>query len=162
MTEADKNFAENRAQISVEQTYNTFCEALDAMGWKYDKFEEDLMIIVSRMKMFIYVQKKPKTFGIYFPLPFKIAEGKAVDVAVAVSMVNNRLIHGCFDYDWTYGKIAFRIQEFHEGMIVSREVCKYLIDCACQAVDRYDYMFLAINEGMMTIAQFAEQMNSKE
>ncbi|MBQ3508523.1 MAG: hypothetical protein IJA90_00695 [Peptococcaceae bacterium] len=168
MTEADKNLAENRAQLSAEQTYNTFCEALDAMGWKYKKLEEDLIIqcIVSGkdmpMELVIYVRKAPKTFGIYSPLPFKIAESKAVDVAVAVSMVNNRLIHGCFDYDWTYGEIIFRIQEFYEGMVVSGEVCKYLVDCACQVVDRYNYIFLAINEGMMTIAQFAEQRNSKE
>ena len=168
MTGADKKLADTQAQIPAAQTYHTFCEALDDLGWKYERLDEDLMIRCAAsgkdlpMELLIYVRKDPKTFGIYSPLPFKIAENKVIDIAVALSMVNNRLVHGCFDYDWNYGEIKFRIQEFYEGMIVSGEVCKYLVACASQTIDRYNDMFLAINEGMMSIAQFAEQMNSKE
>ena len=99
-SEHGKAMAESWNQISAEQTYKTFCEAMDAMGWKYEKFEEDLVIRCGvngedlPMELIICVRKEPKIVGIYSRLPFKAADDKEIDMAVAVSMANYRLIHG--------------------------------------------------------------------
>lgn len=167
-SEHGKAMAESWNQISAEQTYKTFCEAMDAMGWKYKKFEEDLVIRCGvngedlPMELIICVRKEPKIVGIYSRLPFKAADDKEIDMAVAVSMANYRLIHGNFDYDINQREVVFRIQQFYEGMVISEEACRYLVHCACQTVDDYNDKFFMLNKGMMTIEQFLEYMNNKK
>lgn len=87
-------------------------------------------------------------------MPFVVSDDKRIDVAVAVSAVNNLLVDGCFDYDIKSGHMFFRLTNSYIDSTLGEDVFQYMLSCACVMVDRYSDKFLALDKGAITIADF--------
>ncbi len=150
----EKNIAQAKAAFS------TLCQALDKHEWHYEKEEEKLSIECGAqgedlpMKITVKVDADRRLIMLLSHLPFVIQEDKRLDVAIAVSAINNALVDGCFDYDVASGHMFFRMTNSFLESTISEEVFTYMLFCSCQTIDEYNDKFLMLAKGMISIEQF--------
>lgn len=150
-------------QEKIEQaksTFQTICKTLDNTNLKYDKNEENLILEYDiqgddlPMNFKIAVDSDRQLVLLYSHFPFVIHEDKRLDVAVAVSAVNNLLVDGCFDFDIASGHLFFRATNTFIGNKFADDVIIYMLLISRGAVDEYNDKFLMIDKGMLSIDKF--------
>ena len=86
------------------QTYGTVVEALDGMGWTYDRNDSNLVINTGAkgddfpISIMIRVLAEAQTVSILCPIGFDISEKARVEAAIAVCGANYGMIRGSFDF----------------------------------------------------------------
>ena len=144
----------------AQSVYDTLCKALEAREWKFTKIEDKLTITCGArgedlpMDIIVIVNPKAQVVSLYSPLPFKMAEDKRVDAAVAVSVANYGLVNGTFDYDVTDGEIRFRLVSSFRESILGEELFDYMLMVSAATVDDYNDKFLMLSKGMLSLEQF--------
>ena len=157
--------AQNKLQNAID-VHGTFCRVLDRRNWKYTKNEEKLSIDFGArgddllMDFKVRVDAQMELVMLVSHMPFVVSEDKRLEVALAVSAVNNRLVDGCFDYDLMSGNIFFRMTSSYIGSSLSRDVFDYMISCACYTIDEYNDKLLLLTKGMTTLEQFLSDVKN--
>lgn len=150
-------------EMNLQQAQNVFadlCKALDSNNWKYKKDETKLKIQCGArgddlpIDLTILVDAKRDVVRVISMMPMKVPEDKRLEMAVAVSLVNNKLVHGCFDLDMGEGHMFFRMTNSFRDSTLSEELYMYLVLCTCKTVDEYNDKFLMISKGMLSLEQF--------
>ena len=142
--------------------YAKLCESMDLLNWKFTKKEEDLLIECGvrgddlPIGLFIKLNTDLQLLSLFSQLPITVPEDKRLDFAVAISLVNNKMVDGCFDYDITDGSVFFRMSNSFLGAELGHETIKYLIFCSCSTIDNYNDKFLMLAKGMLSLEQFME------
>lgn len=150
----------NVAQAKV--AFDTLCQVLDHHEWHYEKDEKDFLIECGAqgedlpMKLTIKVDPDIMLILLLSHLPFVIQEDKRLEMAIAVSAINNILVDGCFDYDVTSGHMFFRMTNSFLESAVSEEVFSYLLYGSCQIIDEYNDKILMLAKGMLSLERFLE------
>ena len=150
---------EDKTQLALD-TFATICMALDENDWKYKKDGENLVIECGAqgddlpMDLTIKVDARRQFVMLFSRMPFVIQEDKRLDMAVAVSAVNNALADGCFDYDVLTGRMYFRMTNTFMDSKMDREVFTYMLYCSCQTIDEYNDKFLMLAKGMLDMEKF--------
>ena len=140
--------------------FSTFCQALEELEWTYKKDEENLSIEFGargddlQMEIIVKVDADRMLVMLMSQMPFVIPDDKRLDVAVAVSAVNNVLVDGCFDYDVTSGLLLFRTTNSFMDSLLSKEVFTYMLVASYTIIDKYNDKFLMLTKGMISIEQF--------
>lgn len=144
--------------------YRTLCDTLDRMDWKYDADDETLMIDSGAqgddLPIDVRMRVNPKNQLVSFmsTLPFTVPAVKRRDMAVAVSMVNYLIVNGSFDYDYTSGRILFRMTNSFRESLLGAEMLKYMIQCATWTVDEYNDQLFAVSKGMLSADDFVKKL----
>lgn len=152
--------AEFKSPARAEVTFRTLCQTLDKNDWHYKKDEAEMTVKCGArgddlpMDLNIQVDAERMLVILVSHLPFVIQEDKRLDVAVAVSAINNVLVDGCFDYDVVEGHMFFRMTNSFIESILGVDVFEYMLYCSCQTIDEYNDKFLMLSKGMMSIEQF--------
>lgn len=152
--------AEQNKLEEAKVVYSTLCQALDKHDWYYKKDEEKLSIECGAqgddlpMEITVKVDADRMLVLLISHMPFVIQEDKRLDVAIAVSAINNVLVDGCFDYDVSSGHMFFRMTNSFIESKISEEVIAYMLFCSCQTIDEYNDKFLILAKGMISIEQF--------
>ncbi len=152
--------AEEKNMAQAKAVFATLCQALDKHEWHFEKDEEKLAIECGAqgedlpMKITVKVDADRMLIMLLSHLPFVIQEDKRLDVAIAVSAINNALVDGCFDYDVASGHMFFRMTNSFLESTISEEVFSYMLFCSCQTIDEYNDKFLMLAKGMISIEQF--------
>lgn len=155
--------ADNKNLLHAKHAYETLCTAIDNIGWKYNKIEDELKIMLGvggddlPMAFLIIVDADRQLVRVLSLLPFKMNEDKRVDGAIATTVVNYALPDGCFCYDVLEGHIMYKITSSFKESLVGEELFKYLISISCYAVDKYNDRFEKLNNGEISISEFIEQ-----
>lgn len=155
--------ADAKKEQAAKKIYNTMVKALNAKDWKFDEHPEDLVIVSNYtgddipIQFLINVDAEREVIRFISPLPFKMAEDKRVDAAIAVSVANYGMVNGSFDYDVSDGEIRFRLTTSYCGCEVGEPFFMDMIATAVLTTDRYNDKFLMLNKGMMSLQQFIEQ-----
>lgn len=142
------------------RTYQTLCQMLDSEGWHYDKDDERLSIYCTAqgedlpIDIRMTVNEQVQTISLISRLPFVVSEEKRMEVAVASTVVNNRLVDGSFDFDLQNGRMYFRITNSFMDCELSKEAFRYILFCACGTIDDYNDKFLMLDKGMLTLESF--------
>ena len=157
------------AEVNMEkakEVFDALVDMLDTRDWKYDKFEEDL-VIKSGIKgedlpieFLIVVKPKNQVVQLLSRLPFQIPEDKRVDAAIAVCVANNGLVDGSFDYDIGDGDITFRLTCSYRESFLSADLFEYMILVSAGTIDDYNDKFFMIAKDMMSVQQFIEKENA--
>lgn len=148
--------------IKAQNIYKTLCGALDHHEWHYEKNDEDLVIRCGAqgddlpMDIKITVSADRQIVLLISHLPYVISEDKRLDLAIAVSIVNNRLVDGCFDYDVKSGHMFFRMTNSFLERTLGEDVFSYMLFCSVQTIDSYNDKFLMLAKDMMSLEQFME------
>ncbi len=152
--------AELKNLEQAKTVFATVCQALDKHEWRYKKDEEKLSIECGAqgddlpMEITIRVDAERRLVMLLSHMPFVIQEDKRLDVAIAVSAINNLLVDGCFDYDVTTGHMFFRMTNSFIESETSAEVFSYMLFCACHTIDEYNDKFLMLAKDMLSMEQF--------
>lgn len=158
---------EQEKLVQAKATFATLCSTLENEDWHYTKDEQALTIECSArgedlpMELTVKVDADRMLIVLLSRIPFAIQEDKRLDVAIAVSAVNNRLVDGCFDYDVTSGKMFFRMTNSFIDSKIGEDVFTYMLYCSCQTIDDYNDKFLMIAKGMLSIRQFLSAMDAE-
>ena len=149
-------------------TFGILCRALDNNEWRYTKNMEKLTIECGAqgedlpMEITIKVDADRQIVMFLSRMPFAIQEDKRLDVAVAVSAINNAIVDGCFDYDIVSGNMFFRMTNSFMDSIISGEVFSYMLFCACKTIDDYNDKFFMLSKGMMSLEQFISTLEKEQ
>ena len=144
----------------AKETFATLCKMLDGHDWHYSRDDENYTIKCGAqgedlpMDINIKVDPDKKLVMLLSFLPFNIPEEKRLDMALAVSIVNNRLVDGSFDYDVRRGALLFRMTTSFIESTLSETAFEYMLYCSCGTIDDYNDKFLMLCKGLMPIEKF--------
>ena len=144
----------------AKATFATLCRMLDENDWHYQKDEEKLSLECSArgddlpIALDFRIDTERMLILLISHLPYVIPEDKRLDVAIAVSVANDTLAHGCFDFDMQSGHMFFRMANSFIESQIGEELFFYLLMAACHTVDDYNDKFLMLGKGMITMEQF--------
>lgn len=153
---AEENMAKAR------EVYDLLCRMLDNRGWHYDKIEDKLVVKASAkgddlpIDFIMKVHPKNEIVSFYSSLPFTVSEAKRIDLALAVCVVNAKLVDGSFDYDLSDGTILFRLTSSFRNSTLSEELFEYMLIITAGTVDEYNDKFFMIAKDMLPIQKFIE------
>ncbi len=158
--------AEEKDLKQAKVVFDSVCQMLDGEGWKYDRNDAELRIDTGvksddlPIKLIIRVDAERQLVTLLSHIPFAVAEDKLVELAIAVSVVNNRLVDGCFDYNILSGDIFFRITNTYRESILGEDMFRYMLYAACNMIDEYNDKFLMIAKGVISLEQFIQEQNA--
>lgn len=147
------------------EVYETLCNMLDHIGWRYDKVEEKLMIKSGvkgdDLPIEFIVMVKPRNEVVQFlsALPFNMPEDKRVDGALAICAANFGLVDGSFDYDLSDGQIVFRLVSSYRDSLLSEALFEYMVMVSASTIDKYNDRFFMLAKDMITLEKFLEMEN---
>lgn len=151
---------------NAQQAYATLCRTLDNHDWHYSKNEEKLAISCTArgddlpIELTVTMDVKRQLVLVLSHLSMNIQEDKRIDVAMAVSVANNLMVDGCFDFDLLKGRLYFRMTNSFMDSQLGEDAFFYLVLCACQTIDEYNDRFLMLGKGMIDLKKFIELANS--
>ena len=154
---------DNEKKMMGQTVYDTICKMFDDMNYHYEKKEAELVINCKvqgddiPMDIIFVVLADRQIVQLISPMPFRVAEDKRVDVALAATMVNDRLVDGSFDFNLNNGRIAFRLTASYIESILGKELFEYMLMVSATTIDAYNDKFLMIAKGMLSLEQFAEK-----
>lgn len=147
--------------------FGTLCQALDKMGWKYNKEEhEDHFAVYTsavgddlNIKLAIRIDVDRQVMYLKSPMPFTVPEELREVMAKALIMANWSMLNGSFEMDFSDGFVAFKMIVPYMDSIISAEVCRYMILLSCNMADKFNDKFDAICKSQMTLDQLQEFIN---
>lgn len=152
--------AEELDMTQALATYENMCKALTDNDWKYQKDDEHLQLSCGAqgedlpIEITMRVDAKRSVVMLLSKLPVVVPEDKRLNVAIAVSSVNNQLVNGSFDYDLQSGKMYFRMTNSFRDSQLGSDVFMYMLIVSCRTVDEYNDKFLMLAKGFMSLEQF--------
>ncbi len=144
----------------AQRVFRGLCDNLDSRGWKYQKDEQNLRIDCSAkgddlpIDLSIRVEEDRQLIMLLSTLPFNVPEDKRLDIAIAVTHVNNKLVDGSFDYDVTDGHLLFRMTSSFLESDIGNDLFTYLVICSCQTIDAFNEKFAKIAMDAMSLEDF--------
>ena len=150
----------------AKQVYDSLVNMLESRNWKFEKFENDLVIRSGikgddlPIEFIMFVKPKNQVVQFISKLPFNMPEDKRVEGAIAVSVANYGLVDGSFDYDISDGEIRYRLTSSYRESILSDDHFEYMIMCAASTVDDYNDRLFMLAKGMIDVEKFIELENN--
>ena len=149
----------------AQNVYKIACDTLDDMGWVYNKDESILEIYTGAggddhtISIRICVEPEKNLVTILSEIEIGSDKDSMVPVSIAVSLINNRLVDGSFDYNILTGQMFFRITSSYKNSLISKEVFDYMVYIVCHTVDEYDGKLISLSKGEMNFDEFVEFIN---
>ena len=106
------------------------------------------------MKFILVVDAERQLIRLMSPMPYKMSETKRIEGAIATCAASFGMADGSFDYDLSDGAIVFRMTASFRDSLIGEGLFQYMISVSCAMVDKYNDQFLAIDKGVMSIADF--------
>ena len=150
-------------QNNLEQarsTFATLCRSMENNNWPYEKDEEELTIHCAAqwedlpMEVTVKVDDERSLVLLFSHLPFVVSEDKRLEMAIAISAINNDIVDGSFDYDVTSGNIVFRLTNSFIESKISADVFTYMLACSFCTVDEFNDKLLMLSKGVLSLEQF--------
>ncbi len=147
-------------QARAQRVFRGLCDNLDSRKWNYQKDEDRLRVDCSAkgddlpIDLSIRVEADRQLIMLLSTLPFNVPEDKRLDVAIAVSYVNNKLVDGSFDYDVTDGHLLFRMTSSFLESDIGDDLFTYLVLCSCQTIDAFNEKFAKIAMHAISLEDF--------
>ena len=149
----------------AQNVYKIVCDTLDDMGWVYDKAEDELEIYTGAggddhtISIRICVEPQRELVTILSEIGVGDDQDSRVPVSIAVSLINDRLVDGSFDYNISDAKMFYRITSSYKSSLLSKDVINYMILITCRTVDDFDGNLIRLSKGEMTFDEFVEFIN---
>lgn len=146
----------------AQAVYATLCDMLTELDWHFQKDEEHLMIECSArgddlpMELRVEVDAERNLIVLLSQMPFAIPEERRTALAIAVSLANNGLADGSFDYDYLSGRIIFRLTSSYIGSLIGKQLFHYMLMCSCATIDEYNDKFLMVAMSKMSNEEILE------
>ena len=153
---------EDKALISAQRVFQTVCKALDELGFRYEKDEENFTTKVLYTaddipcNFALFLGKNWEFIEIVEFLPFTCEVGKFIDLAFAVSATNATLADGSFWLDITDGTSAFKLTSVYQDSLISTDLIKYMIEITLYTVDKYSEKLYNLTTNEITLQEYMD------
>lgn len=147
-------------KIRAKKIFETAKKEFDSRDWHYKAIEEDNVIITGAkgddlpIDIKMIISEELELAIVYSKIPVTISEDKRIEAAIAVNMVNNLLVDGCFEYRINTGDIFFRLTNSFADTELSGEILMKMVMLSCSVVDDYNDRFLLFNNGTLSLENF--------
>lgn len=144
----------------AQDTFAMLCRMLDGQNWKYDKDDAELKIecgaVGEDLPMPVTIKVRPdrQIVLLLSYLPIEVPDDKRLEVAAAISIVNYRLINGCFEFNISNGRLYFRMTNSFMDSTLSEETFRYMLFVSLQTIDDYNDKLEALVNGKVDISAF--------
>lgn len=151
----------------AKAAYKAICDFMDEAKLKYDKDDAENVAYVTitgedfPVTLIFSVSEEKQRVETYSKLPFEIKKEKAVDLAMAIAAINNRIAYGKFVLYLDQDKCAYENSEYItdlEGF--SPAYGHTLVGPAFSIVEKYNDKLYAISKGLMSVKDFLASMNA--
>lgn len=148
----------------ANSVFHTLCNHMDALGLHYTKDESDLTAVCPfrgedlPIELRIGVDADKELVMVLSFLPFTVAEDKRLELAIAISIANNKLVDGCFDYDIQGGHIFFRQVASYMDSDLGAELFSYMMECSHRTIDDFNDKFMLLSKGIITLEKYMEMV----
>lgn len=156
---------EEAKKLTGQNVYETICKMFDDLSYHYERHDEDLVITCTvkgediPMDILFAVRDDRQIVQLISPMPFTVPEDKRIDIALAITVVNDMLVDGSFDFDMAKGRVSFRLTASYIESILGKELFEYMLMVSATTIDEYNDKFLMIAKGMISFDQFLESKN---
>ena len=146
--------------------FNGLCANLDAHEFPHQRHEDRLTIEGTArgndfpMEINIEVDEDRQLVILLSHQPLVVPEDKRLDMAVAVSVVNNKLLDGCFDFEISNGHMFFRMTSSFRDSLVGDELFTYMMAISLQTIDKFNDQFFVLSKGMLTLEEFIKRIRN--
>ena len=140
--------------------YAQLCNNLDARNWHYEKDDEKLRITCGAqgddlpMRLIWRVDADRQLISLMSLLPCITTPEQHEDFAVALCAVNNKLAHGCFDYDLERGGIFYRMTNSFLESDIGDDMLSYMLVASFRTIDDYNDKLTMLQQNMITLEDF--------
>lgn len=149
------------------EVYETLCSALDKLNFKYEKegkdSDGDYTVRFSGvgddlpMEFVMFCDVGRQLIRVMSQMPFAFSEDKRVEGALVTCRANYMMVDGNFDYDFTTGKVVFKITSSFRDSLIDGELLLYMVRLAISMVDEFNDQFFAVDKGMMSVDEFMQK-----
>lgn len=149
------------------EVYETLCSALDQLNFKYEKegkdSDGDYTVRFSGvgddlpMEFVMFCDVGRQLVRVMSQMPFAFSEDKRVEGALVTCRANYMMVDGNFDYDFTTGKVVFKITSSFRDSLIDGELLLYMVRLAISMVDEFNDKFFAVDKGMMSVDEFMQK-----
>lgn len=146
--------------VRAQKNYETLCTMLNGNDWHYKKDDAKMKIECGAqgddlpMDISIRIDSDRQLVVLLSHLPFVVSEDKRLDIAVATSVINYKLVDGSFDFDIEDGHMFFRMTSSYRESELAKEVFFYMLMCSCQTIDEYNDKLLMLAKNMLSLEDF--------
>lgn len=150
-------WAERAAAAAI---YTTLCDSLNDDGVPFIKDPGDYSVRIKMqgecLPVGLTITVEPGRYIVSFisGLPFRVAMERRREAAVAISIVNNLLTLGSFDYDFRDGSIIFRMTLNYSDSLINRDALSYTTFLTCKTVDIFNGNLMMYTGGAMSLDDF--------
>jgi hypothetical protein len=145
-----------------KKAYLKICEYFDKHKISYKKNEDSLAVECLAigedlpMPATAIVEDGLKILILYSKLPFIVPTQMHFLVAKAISIINNSLIDGCFDFNIKNGEIHYRMTNSFRESDITDKIFSYMINTSFETIDKYNNRLLDFINGKISIEVFYE------
>lgn len=111
------------------------------------------------MPITIRIDAERDLIRLHSVLETKFGEDKRAVGSVATTLINWRLVNGCFDFDMSDGQVVFRIVESYRNSTLSEDVIIYLVNCLVGTVDDYNDVLTKMARGEADFNDLQRRIN---
>ena len=146
----------------AKDVFETLCDTLKAQGISHEAQEDKLSIRFQArgedipLDIYIQVDAERDLIMLLSHLPFEVEQDKRIEMAVAISVINNQLVDGCFDYGLEDGHIIFRLTNSYLESEVDQDLFEYMLFLSFGTIDEYNDKLMMIAKGLLPLAKFIE------
>lgn len=150
---------------TANNVYGTIRQMLDSKNLKYKAEDDKLKIYVAvqgddfPVESYITVLPDKQVVILTSPMPFRVPEEKRSEAAVALTLINYRLLNGHFCLDLSDGFVELRLTEAYHESLIGADVFDYLVQILWVIADEYNDKLFALVKGMVTLEQFAQSIS---
>ncbi len=154
----------------AQEIFNKFCSYLKKAEWHFDSLsnEEGHIINLSiqgddfPVNHIIRVYEDIGILYLLSPLPFKMEKEKLLDGAVAINIINNKLVSGNFDYNVEDGAIVFRLTTCWRDSDIGDAVFEYMLISTQLIVDKYNDKLFMLSKGKLSLKEFVKEIDKDD
>ena len=156
---------DERIAKRTKEVFDTICEMIEDNNWRYQKDEEAMKISIGfdtddlDIRMHFYVEAQVQKVTMLSCLPFTVNSDKVDDCALAACEANYNLKDGDFLYDFDNNAIFFKLTTSYRGSLISKSLMDGFLDFAYAVLDFYNDKFQAVNDGQISLEDFAKSLD---
>lgn len=150
---------------TARDNFSKLCAVLDDNNFKYEKNEEELSVrCIGKGKelpieLIIKFNPKLEIVSLLSPLPFTVNEESRKAAAVAVARINFGMVDGNFDFNYSTGKLIFRLTASFANSILGKDAFEYVLFTSLQTLEEYSGKLLTVCEQNMSVDQIYNFIN---
>lgn len=147
---------------NAQRMFTLIRATLEEMGVQYGVNEERMTVRFTArgqdlpMDLYLSADLRRQMVVLLSPMPVEVNPDRVLDMAVAVSVANNTVVDGGFDYNVNEGRLYYRMNNSFIDCQYGSGLVKYLLDCAFHVIDRYNERFEQLGNGTIDLQKFIE------